>query len=63
MTNSKMLLTINEAVTISGIGRTSLYQLFKSGDLQPVKVGKRTLIRREDLESFVKELVPREAAA
>lgn len=40
---------IDDAVAVSGIGRTTLYALIGSGRLRSVKVGTRRLIRREDL--------------
>ena len=52
----KIAVTIPEAVAISGIGRTSLYALFKSGDLPARKRGNRTLILVEELERYVKNL-------
>ena len=45
--------TINEACTALGIGRTSLYELVKSGELTLVKVAGRSLIRRDELERLL----------
>jgi excisionase family DNA binding protein len=45
--------TINEACTALGIGRTSLYELVKSGELTLVKVAGRSLIRRAELERLL----------
>lgn len=52
----KFALTIAEAVAASGIGRSKLYQLFKSGDIKPRKAGKRTLIIRSELEAYISSL-------
>lgn len=49
----KIAYTINEAVAASGISRTSLYGLIKAGELSPVKIGVRTLIRHSDLEALI----------
>ena len=52
----KIALTILEATERTGIGRSSLYKLFSTGKLTPRKLGKRTLILVEDLDSLVKSL-------
>lgn len=49
----KLSYSINDAVEASGIGRTTLYELIKAGELKPVKIGSRTLIRRCDLEALL----------
>lgn len=53
---TKLAVSIPEAVQMVGIGRTSLYALFREGKLTPRKSGKRTLILVEELESFIKSL-------
>ena len=53
---NKLAVSIREAVTLSGIGRSSLYKLIKQGRLTPRKVGRRTLILIEDLEDLVRSL-------
>ncbi len=53
---TKLAVTIKEAIEISGIGRTSLYGLFKTGELTPRKRGSQTLILVEDLEKYLKSL-------
>jgi excisionase family DNA binding protein len=45
--------TIKQAATACGISRTTLYGLIKAGELTPVKIGARTLIRHADLESLM----------
>lgn len=54
--NDKLAYRIDEATRASGIGRTKLYEAIKAGDLQPRKAGSRTLILREDLERFLRNL-------
>ena len=49
----KISYSIRDASTVSGIGRTTLYQLIKAGELTPVKIGVRTLIRRCDLDALL----------
>ena len=60
MTN-RITVTIREACELSGLGRSTIYNLFKSGDLTPRKCGKRTLILVKELEDYLSNL-PSEAA-
>lgn len=55
-TSNVLSLTIPRAVELSGIGRSRLYELIKSGDIQIRKCGSRTLIRYEDLKRFIDAL-------
>lgn len=50
---TKIAYTIKEAAAACGIGRTTLYGLMKAGELTPVKIGVRTLIRHSDLEALI----------
>ena len=54
--------TIDEAVLVSGVGRTSIYEVIKKGELRAVKRGRRTLILTDDLERFLTQLKPMGAA-
>lgn len=47
---------IPEAAVMIGIGRTSLYCLFRDGKIVPRKSGKRTLVLVSDIERYVAEL-------
>jgi excisionase family DNA binding protein len=51
-----MLLSIPEAMKRLSIGRTKLYALLKTGELKARRIYGRTLIAREDLESFIQNL-------
>ena len=53
---TKIAVTIPEAVAISGIGRTSLYSVFKTGAIKPRKQGKRTLVIVSELEKYIASL-------
>lgn len=48
--------TIADAVKISGIGRTSLYELIGTGRIEARKAGNRTLIPAESLRSYIASL-------
>lgn len=51
--SEKLAYTIPEAVAASGLGRTTIYELIKRRELPIVKVGSRSLIRRQDLEAML----------
>lgn len=51
--NIKIAYTMKEATAACGISRTALYGLIKAGELTPVKIGVRTLIRHTDLEALL----------
>ncbi len=52
----KQGLSINEACTFSGIGKTKLYEAINSGKLKAHKAGKRTLILSDDLRHYLSSL-------
>ena len=41
---------------LGGIGRTTLYNLVKNGQLQIVKIGARTFVTHDSLENYVRAL-------
>ena len=50
--------SIEEASTAIGVGRTKIYELIGSDALKARKLGKRTIILKEDLEAFLTSLPP-----
>ena len=52
----KLLLTIQEAAESLGVGRTKLYQLIASGELDTVSIGRARRITVESVEAFVLRL-------
>ena len=52
------LITIPELCQLAKTGRTNVYKLINSGRLQAVKLGKKTLVKKADYESFVASLSP-----
>jgi excisionase family DNA binding protein len=54
--NDQLAYSIPEAVAVSRIGRTRLYEFMASGQLPIVKNGTRTLIRREALDALLRSL-------
>jgi excisionase family DNA binding protein len=53
----KLAYSVPEAVAVSGIGRSILYELIKAGKLAIVKIGSRTLIRHGDLAALLDDHV------
>lgn len=53
---TRLLHPITDAAAVLGIGRTTLYQLIASGEIQVIKIGRRTLIAQEELERYVQTL-------
>jgi excisionase family DNA binding protein len=49
-------LSIAQTTRLLGIGRSTLYGIIKDGLLPVRKLGKRTLIMREDLDNFIAAL-------
>ena len=49
----KITFTIKDTIAAYGIGRTKLYELIGARELTPIKIGKRTLLRRDDLEALL----------
>jgi excisionase family DNA binding protein len=48
--------SIAQAVRFLGIGRSTLYKIIKEGRLPVRKLGRRTLIMRDDLDRFIATL-------
>ena len=44
---------ISDAVRMSGLGRTKLYELISSGELQSIRVGGRRLVPAESLKTLL----------
>jgi excisionase family DNA binding protein len=49
-------ITIPQATETSGLGRSTIYELFAEKKLTPRKAGRRTLILFEELEAYLKSL-------
>ena len=53
MSVGKMGLTIEEAAETTGIGRNTMRKLMDWGKLPVLKVGRKTIIRKDALERFM----------
>ncbi len=49
----RMAYSVKEACKNLSIGRSTLYRAIKSGQLRSIRIGARTVIRAEELESWV----------
>lgn len=45
-----LAISINDAAKALGIGRSSVYTLLKSGRLDAIKIGRRTLLTTESIK-------------
>lgn len=52
----KLSYSLSEVAKLTGLGRTKIYQELNSGRLSGVKLGRRTLVTRESLESWLAAL-------
>jgi excisionase family DNA binding protein len=51
--NERIALRINDASIVSGLSRSTLYELLKAGKIRAVKIGGRRLILRDSLEALL----------
>ena len=49
-------LNLKQAVEVTGLSRSSLYNAMRDGALPALKSGRRTLILADDLDKFIKSL-------
>lgn len=45
--------SVKQTARLLGVGRSSLYEQISSGALRAAKIGKRTIILKEDLQAFL----------
>jgi uncharacterized protein YdaL len=45
--------SINDAVTVSSIKRTKLYELIAAGKVETTKIGKRTIVKADSLRRLI----------
>lgn len=58
MLSNPIAVTIPNAVKLTGLSRSKLYELIQAGQLPVRKCGSRTLVRHEDLKQFIDGLPP-----
>jgi excisionase family DNA binding protein len=52
----RLLLPVPEAAAQLGVGRTLVWRLVQTGDRRSVRIGKRRLVPRAELEAYVQRL-------
>ncbi|WP_076717973.1 helix-turn-helix domain-containing protein [Sphingomonas sp. gentR] len=50
-----LTVTVREALTLIGIGRTRFYELVAAGQITTVKIGRRRLVHLESLQRLAAE--------
>lgn len=51
--DDRLSVSINEAVRLTGVGRTRIYEALGDGTLGSIKLGRRRLIRLAALEAWL----------
>lgn len=59
----KLTYSIQEFMTLTGLGRTKVYEEIKVGRLRPIKCGRRTLISAQEVQSWLGRLEAPKCAA
>jgi excisionase family DNA binding protein len=62
MENIRLALGVAEAAKAAGVGRTTLFEAIRKGEVAAKKVGRRTIITADDLDAWLKSLPPRATA-
>ena len=52
-----LLVSVEQAAGLLGIGRTTLYELIRRGEVRPIRIGRSVRIPRPELEAFVERLI------
>lgn len=55
-TGNPLLLTISQVADLLNLGRTKTYELVMSNRIKSVKLGRRRLVPRHNVENYVAEL-------
>lgn len=63
MNHGPLLRSVDDTRRQLNLGRTAFYKLVSTGRLRVVKLGRRTLVRDEDLREFVAGLTDQSEAA
>lgn len=52
----RVLYSVEEAASVLSVGRTPLYALIDSGELERVKIGRRSLVPADSIAAYVERL-------
>jgi excisionase family DNA binding protein len=50
-----LTISVSDAAKAIGIGKTTLYRLINTGQVTPVRIGRRTLIETASVRALVKD--------
>ena len=53
LSNLPLAYSVSDAVKVSSLGRTKLYELIKNGRIDTLKVGRRTLVKADSLHRLL----------
>jgi excisionase family DNA binding protein len=56
LASSPLCVRVDQAVRLLGIGKTKLYELIGAGELETIRIGRRTLIVQASIDSLVERL-------
>lgn len=57
VTSEPILLSVDDAARLAGVGRSILYERLLAGDISSVKIGRRRLVPRAALVAYVERLM------
>jgi excisionase family DNA binding protein len=57
----RLAFTLTDAASAIGVGKSTLHELIATGKLPVRKLGRRSLVLREDLEAYLQALPTRRA--
>ena len=55
-TSRPLCVRVDQAMRLLDIGKTKLYELLASGDLEAIRIGRRTLVMRDSIDDLVMRL-------
>jgi excisionase family DNA binding protein len=61
--DDRIAVTVTEGARLTGIGRSTLYELIGNGIVPAKKFGRRTLVLVADLQRFIADQPPYERSA
>jgi len=53
---SRLLYSVEEAADLLGIGRTYMFHLLRTGEIDSLKIGKRRMIPSDALDDYIEHL-------
>jgi excisionase family DNA binding protein len=59
----RLLYSVEEAAELLGIGRTFMFHLLATGEIDSFKIGKRRKVPRDALDGYIERLRSEQAAA